>query len=377
MFNNSKLNQMKNKTIATATVLSALTLQMFAGHNTQQRSNCTLKKYTANAAVWAPGATFSHWNTDKGCTWAEAVMSSSSMTGGTDGNGNAYAQSLCHIGNDGFWVGGWANGGWQRGEDVSMIPSVLSYSPMIASKNGAKKNYTRDGYKGDAIVFDEVNRTISIKNLTAYLTISSTDLKNDYSTIQFKIFSEVIKNGQSVPVKTLWSAKASIINGELVLEGDFKQGEFSKSVVLDETTFSLAQTTKTIHISDDVDFESLVVDLSGDSGNLGMGAPEATLPNLSSIEGKKVIENIQAETSFNFDVINKKSTIELNITKNTIAQSIEEVCILTFEGNVVKPISLSANNSSQIVNVADLTSGKAYLVRYLIDGNYYTKKFIL
>jgi hypothetical protein len=214
---------------------------------------------------------------------------------------------------------------------------------------------------------------VSIENLTAFLSVNSLDFKNDYATLQFKIFTESVKDGQSIPLKTLWSAKVTIVNGQLLLEGDFTNSDFVNNSNGSEINYSLKKATKTIQIDEGVDFETLVVEMAGDGGNLGMGA-KYYAPNLmSSIEGEAIKNKIVAETNFNFDIINKTKEIEINITKNNINSKIEEAIILTYDQKEVKSIEL---NNSQIINVSDLSKG-AYFVRYLIGGNYYLKKFII
>jgi len=168
----------------------------------------------------------------------------------------------------------------------------------------------------------------------------------------------------------------SLINGELLLEGDFSKNNFTNNSNGNEISYTLNTLTKTIKIADDVDFNSLVVEMSGDNGNLGMGVANNFAPNMSSPEGLAIKNNIVSETNFNFDVVNKSQQIEVNITKNKTNAKLEEATIVAFDGTSVKTIELSANKNSQVVNVSDLSSG-AYFVRYLIDGNYYLKKFII
>jgi hypothetical protein len=368
---------MKNSIKIFGLGLIFMSQNLLADHTTQQRSSCRiLPKYSATAKIKPSNATFYTTSSDNGCSYATASINSNQLSGGVDANGNSYAYQEVHIGNDGFYVHGWANGGWSRGGLTTLIPSDLSFSPMIIPQKQAIESTTKDSYKGDGIVFDEINRTVTIKNLTGFLSISSLDLKNDFSTLQFKIFSETVINGVSIPQKNVWQAKVSLINGELLLEGDFSKDDFTNNSTKNEISYALNTTTKTIKIANNVDFNSLVVEMSGDNGNMGMGVVENFVPNMSSPEGLAIKNHILSETNFNFDVVNKSTEIEINITKNKTNTKIEEATILAFDGKAIRSIELPSNKSSQLVNVSNLSSG-AYFVRYLIDGNYYLKKFII
>jgi hypothetical protein len=367
---------MKKKSISVAIAMSlAATTSLFADHDTQQRGSCVgLPKYKAKAIIHGPTYTFSHWNSDTGCGYATAAISSDGLDQGKDGNGNINAYEEVYIGNDGFNEGGWAYNGWSRGEVVESILPSLSFSPIVFSQN--EKNISRDGYKGDGIVFDEINRTITIKNLTAFLNINSKDLRNDFATLEFKIFSEKIVNGESVPVQTLWNAKFSILNGELALEGDFKASDFSNTSVGNNVYYSLNKTTKVIHIDESVDFKSLVVDMAGDNGNLGNGVTEKFAPHLTLNEINNLKDKVETASDFNFDIKKGENEIKVDITKNTTNASISEVAIVSFDNKSEKVLELSNVSGSQVVNTNNLAAGSYYL-RYLINGNYYMKKFIL
>ncbi len=350
-----------------------LSQNLLADHTTQQRSNCrVLAKYKATAKLKWPGASSYTNNSDNGCSSAQAEVRST-----WDPSQTLDGQSFVHIGDDGFWAYGVANNGFTYGENTMLINPTYSFSPMIISKNNVSKNTVTNSYRGDGILFDAVNHTITFKNLTADLGVSSKDLENDFTTLQFKIFSESIKDGQSTILKTIWSAKASIINGQLLLEGDFTPNEFSLVANKKGINYNLNKTTKTLHIDESVDFETLVVEMSGDGGNLGMGITNKYAPNFSSIEGEMIKNKIIAETNFNFDITNKSKEIEISVTKNNLNRPIEEIAILSYNQEKVKSINFTlSNNKSQVINTSSLSSG-AYFVRYLINGNYYMKKFII
>jgi hypothetical protein len=352
--------------------LICMSQTLLADHTTQQRSSCRiLPKYAATAKLKWPGATFYTNNSDNGCSYAQAEIRSEWWTPSQPGG-----WSFVHMGNDGFWANGdGAALGFKWGDNTDQIPSDFSFSPMIRSKtNGANKMQT--SYKGDAAEFDAQNRTITIKNLTAHLGILSQDLKNDYATVQFKIFTESVKDGIGTPLKTIWSAKASIVNGQLLLEGDFTTSEFLNASTGNDINYTLNKTTKTIHIDESVDFETLVFETSGDAGNLGMGVTDKYVPNFSSIEGQEIKHKILAETKFNFDISNKSKEIEINVTKNELNSTIEEAVILNYAQEKVKSITALNADNTQIVSTSDLSKG-TYFVRYLINGNYYMKKFII
>lgn len=358
------------KMIALTLGLSLVGYNASADHQTQTRSSCVgLPKYKAVAKLKWPNDTFYTNNTDTGCGYANAEIKSDWNSPDPDG------WSYCHNGNDGFWAGGTGRNGFQYGSNTTLLESVYSYAPKITAKDFQENVVTTNGYKGDGIIFNAADRTVTIQNLTAYLNVASSDLKNDYSILNFKIFSEVVKDGISIPVQTLWNASVSIVNGELLLDGDFSKNDFANHSKGNNISYTLDKTTKVIQIADDVDFESLVVEMSGHGGNLAEGIPENFAPNFASADGQAIKNNMLAGTNFNFDILNKSKEIEISVTKNVIDSKIVEANILTINGEKVKSIDLNASNI-QTVNVNDLPKG-AYYVRYLIDGNYYSKKFIL
>lgn len=102
---------------------------------------------------------------------------------------------------------------------------------------------------------------------------------------------------------------------------------------------------------------------------------EKYLPNFASAEGQAIKNKMLDQANFNFDIVKKSEDLEVNITKNTNNSKIEEAAIVSFTGETIKSINVS-ENKSQVVNVSDLSKG-AYFIRYLINGNYYSKKFVI
>ncbi len=366
------------KIASVALGLSVIGLNALADHTTQQRSSCAvLPKYKTVSYLYFGPTTLQ--STDTGCGYAQSWHDSGSdLNNGWDNSKTPpvpWAEQLVHMGNDGFWVDGYAFNTWARGYDASLIEADLSCTPIIKAKDEVQKNGTRDGYKGDAVIFDEQKRSITIKNLTAYIAAAAQDLRNEFSTLQFKIFTERVENGVSIPLETIWSAKMSLVNGELLLEGDFKKSDFSNTSNENEVSYALNQITKTISIAEGIDFNSLVVEMSGDSGNLGRGISKKYAPALTTAEGLEIKNRMLSEVNFNFDIINKVKELEINITKNDLNSKIEEATITTFNGELVKSLQASTDKPLS-VDVSNLSKG-AYFINYLIDGNYYSKKFIL
>lgn len=346
----------------------------FADWSTTRYFQCAAtKRYTARAKLKPPGQTFYTWTYDGGCTYAETDISSLAVNG-TSNCGYAWARA---DGNNWNQRSGWASCGWSWGDDVDLLEPRYSFAPMYS--DGAlsfenPENLTAATLNDNGIDFDESSRMITIKSMNGFLKVSSTDIRNNYSTFQIKV-ATFTGNGDATKIKqVLWYAKASILNGELYLEGNFSESDFKNNSNHYDQIFTISDLTKGIRVPNDIDIEEVFVEVSGDGGNLGIGISDNYAPNLDTEKGAQLIAKMG--TGFNFSLVSSYDEITACLFEPGDIR-IDEVMIVALTGAVTISRKISAGETSEIrMNTSGLTSG-AYLFMLRAGSDFYSKKFIL
>ena len=273
---------------------------------------------------------------------------------------------------------GWATAGWAYGENVDLVIPKHSYAPMYSKGDRFyenKENYSSSEINDEGVEFNEQNRTLTVNKISGLLNVNSQDLKNNYSTFQIKICTYKMFEDEAIISKVLWSAKATIINGELYLEGGFDSSDFINSSRGDSKMFKINGVSKSIILDKNINIDNVCVQVSGDGGNLGIGVTDEYAPDLESTNGKLLIYNLQKDTQFNFELFNTSETIGATLTKNTQNKSVDEIAILSLDGKTIKSNKLSGDNEIPSISIADLPSG-AYLYLVKSGNDYFSKKFI-
>lgn len=342
----------------------------FADWSTHRYFQCKVtKKFTARAKLKPPGQLFYTQTYDGGCGYAEADLSSLAVNN-TPNCGYAWAKAN---GSNANQRSGWAQCGWSWGENVDLVPAFFSFAPMFSKgeqKFENEANYTGAELNDDGINFNENTRTISIQNLNGFLRIISDDLLNSYTTFQINVYTFEMDGEEAIPVQTLWHAKASIINGALILEDNFQSSDFTDNSSGGTIEYGINAINKSVSISASIDIEEVCVEISGDGGNSGMGIPNNYTPTLSSEE----IDKIKSNVKFDFNLIVNNEIVKANITTNTSLKVINELSIVSLTGVVIKSKKILGKDDELSLGISDLPNG-VYLLMIKSDDEYYSKKF--
>lgn len=329
------------------------------------------KRYTARAKLKPPGGV-NNWTYDGGCGYAETTNSSLAVNG-TYNCGYSYAYR-----NAGGGTGnGWASCGWSWGENVDNLQSSYSFAPMksIGSpKPENDENLTFSELSDKGIDFDASARLISINNLIGKLKISSTDFRNSFSTIQIEIYTFIIIDGEPVRSKSLWKAKASILNGKLFVEGGFSPRDFNNTSDGSFAQFEINNVSKNYTLPSEINIEDVCVEVSGDGGNLGNGISQKYAPNFSSEEGRNFLDDQTSEVFFDFNVIVNNGYVNALITKNSDEIELSEISIISLSGQTISSKGNIFENNDLRLDINDLPSG-VYLLMIKSADTYYSKKF--
>lgn len=347
---------------------------VFASWSNARYFQCAVtKRYTARAKLKPPGQTFYSWTYDGGCSYASTSISSYAVNG-TQNCG--YATSFRNA--SGGSGSGWAQCGWSYGENVDSLPAFFSFVPMKSigvQKPENDENYTYSGLTDNGIEFNSSNRTISIRNLVGRLNVQSLDIANSYSTFQIEIYTYRVTNGEPVKSNVLWRAKASIINGELFLEGDFQDSEFHSTIQEPSYEYSIQGINKSFVLPNGINIDNVCVEISGDGGNLGRGVAKEFAANLDSEKGRILVNKMQSEINFDFNLSQSDKIISASIATNSLDKVIDEISIVSLSGQLVKSKNHNSSNDEIIIDISDIPSG-VYLFMIKSGDEYYSKKFI-
>jgi len=346
---------------------------VFADWSNARFFQCAVtKRYTARAKLKPPSQNTYSWTYDGGCGYASTDISSYAVN---QTSNCGYAQSFRNAG--GGSGSGWSQCGWKHGEDVDLLPPFFNFAPMKSigvQKSENDENYTYSGLADNGIEYNESNRTISINNLNGKLLVRSMDLINSYSTFQVEIYTFEIIDGQTIKSTTLWKAKATIVNGELLLEGDFTLSEFQDRRNGNNKEFGIQSVNKRFVLAQNINIENVCVEVSGDGGNLGGGITPKYAPNMDSEEGQIFIDNLKSEVQFDFNILLKDDVVTGFVTTNNLEKVINEISVVSLSGQVLKVRKDDLSREELTFNVSDLSSG-VYLFMIKSGDEYYSKKF--
>jgi len=346
---------------------------VFADWSNARFFQCAVtKRYTARAKLKPPSQNTYSWTYDGGCGYASTDISSYAVN---QTSNCGYAQSFRNAG--GGSGSGWSQCGWKHGEDVDLLPPFFNFAPMKSigvQKSENDENYTYSGLADNGIEYNESNRTISINNLNGKLLVRSMDLINSYSTFQVEIYTFEIIDGQTIKSTTLWKAKATIVNGELLLEGDFTLSEFQDRRNGNNKEFGIQSVNKRFVLAQNINIENVCVEVSGDGGNLGGGITPKYAPNMDSEEGQIFIDNLKSEVQFDFNILLKDDVVTGFVTTNNLEKVINEISVVSLSGQVLKVRKDDLSREELTFNVSDLSSG-VYLFMIKSVDEYYSKKF--
>jgi hypothetical protein len=343
---------------------------------TQYFQGIASKRYVTSTKLRAPGQAFNSQTANCGAARSEAEMGSSDVNNTSNGahawviaDGNKMNQRI-----------GWAQSGWSFGENVDALLPVYSVAPMYSKGTPTFENatnFTGATLNDEGITYNEATRSISINNLNGFLRVASTDLKNNYSTFQIKVATYKGDRENPTHQRVIWSAKATIINGNLLLEGNFAQGDFQSYSEGNDKIFTISDISKVVSIPAGIDIANVLVEVSGDGGNLGMGITDKYAPNMASAEGAALKAQMQNETMFNFTVAQAQDEMIARIDRNVTDVKIDEVTIMSLDGKTLASRKVAASETGDIHMSTNGIANGVYLLMMRAGTEYYSKKVVL
>jgi hypothetical protein len=368
-------HRMRIVNFALVTVMVMLSQDVFADWSTTRFfQSSASKRFTVNAKLKPPGQATFNLATDGSSAYAVADISSVAVNGSTN---CGHVEAITDGANSNKRMG-WAQRGWSWGEDVDALLPHYSMVPMYSKgvpAPGNPENFTAATLNDQGINYDANTRVISIKNLSGFLRVASSDLKNDYSTFQIKVATFKGEGEDAKLVRTIWSAKAMIMNGQLLLEGNFTAAEFECFSDGNDKVYTLTDISKDIVIPAGIDISTVCVRVSGDGGNLGIGIPEVYAP--ASPEAADLQAQMLNGTSFNFNIGQANDEMIARISNNEAKITIDEVMLMTLDGKVMASRKVSANETGEIKMSTNGLANGSYLFMLKSKDQYFSKKFIL
>jgi hypothetical protein len=265
---------------------------------------------------------------------------------------------------------------------------------MYSNISNNKVNYG-EGYRNkisvDNIVFDEKNSQIILKNLKIDLNVSHRDYANSYAVAMIRI-EGINENEKEEPVKTYWSTKAFVYNGQLILEGDLDKASLKAS----RSGFKINRAELgSYNLSDDnyeIDVASIINTKSGitmddiqvtcyvDYGNLGIGIPDKyAIDFKNNTTVASINESLLQNSNFTFNFYPNPANNVLNIDIINKMESTYSIQIIDLQGKFIKNIetlNLQQNeNKNLIIDLSDISHG-VYLLEFTNKNEKYSRKFI-
>lgn len=259
---------------------------------------------------------------------------------------------------------------WLAGSDVTTQIPLFSPFPMIEQEKNKKDRVSSGRLQIGSTVFDNQRHQVRLSDIKGYLSVKSFDKANDFSTFTVSITMIDTLNPDDFSdagytKNLIWSTKAMVHNGKLLLEGKFNIKDFHIYESVQSDSISLAMNDLTIDIPAHIDMELLTVNVGVDNGNFGMGISEKF--RMSGQKSEHFIsETMLTEEIFTFK--NYPNPVKDQITINFEVPYKQEVELAIYDPNGDKLLTLYQNQveADQLVEVeSDLRQLKA--------GVYYLK----
>lgn len=261
---------------------------------------------------------------------------------------------------------------------IDLIPDY-SFPAMIDDpKSKLDPKFEADIQVGE-IYFDEQAHGIGVKQITGSLDIVSDDIANRYHTLLLRVYDETNGTIEDGGAAVIYEAKAMVVNGTVIVDGDFATSDFSTSNV-SETSISVMPKTinRFITVPAELDLDNVAVELAVDGGTVGEG-----VPGKYSIADAARKANVTTTPQFDFDILGNPATgaLKYSITSSDEAISNMHVELISMDGKTIyKGSSVNIIPSQQYVAQIDVTNYAAgsYLLRAVTNtGKTYSRKVIL
>ena len=381
-------------------IASLLLILLFAGPEIvfadawiKVRSKCRWyrKKYKGHAHLKYCGAIF--WlkgDTDKGCETFDARAFADPFN---DGGMTASAWRTRRVINQppfeavvyemGTFVPQFA--GICGGENNLLQPSYLSYSPIVETQKRSKGSV---GLESEEPIFDYTNRVIILKNIKGHFNMASGDIINDFLAFTISLtnqpeeFNEGSIADSEYREKLLWSAKALLNNGKLIMNSNFASDQFTfnSESKTDHTIVNLNMDQLVIPVPEGMDMDNLVVNIGSDAGNLGYGISDKF--KINKIDQSITIRKPMVFNEI-FDFTNYPNPVskELNIQIKLKESSQATIILYDTDGNPVQEVfdgKIISNKPLNIVHeLKGLKPNKVYFLKLITNKRTLIRKVLV
>lgn len=272
------------------------------------------------------------------------------------------------------------NGFFNGGANTDMQIADLSFSPMYENDDIQleKLKGSFANISSNIINFNENSHSVEIKGLNGILGIDEIDMANGYATFKIWILDATNESDES-NAKILKTIQAFILNGKLVLEGDFKQSDFIQEN--DKAIYNLANVDKIIPIDKSVSLENILVKIGSDVGNLGQGINEDYRINFNSNKYAKNTNEIIENSMLKLNILGNPTTdnLKFNLSNGTKEYANSIISIFGNDGKLIRQVySGELTNSIKEFNIeiSSLPIGNYYLTVQTNTNEKFTRKFI-
>lgn len=272
------------------------------------------------------------------------------------------------------------NGFFNGGANTDMQIADLSFSPMYENDDIQleKLKGSFANISSNIINFNENSHSVEIKGLNGILGIDEIDMANGYATFKIWILDATNESDES-NAKILKTMQAFILNGKLVLEGDFKQSDFIQEN--DKAIYNLANVDKIIPIDKSISLENILVKIGSDVGNLGQGINEDYRINFNSNKYAKNTNEIIENSMLKLNILGNPTTdnLKFNLSNGTKEYANSIISIFGNDGKLIRQVySGELTNSIKEFNIeiSSLPIGNYYLTVQTNTNEKFTRKFI-
>ncbi len=240
-------------------------------------------------------------------------------------------------------------------------------------------------------IYDEVNHTITVKNLKGILEMNALDVANDFTAFTISVTHEPesyvesedpYKEEEAYMQNLIWSSTAMLNNGRVLMDGAFRSSLFKVTKndgPQSEVSVELNIEELVIQIPENISLDEVSVNFGVDGGNLGYGISE-----------KFMVDNPTDELTINpFFVPEEEFTFEnypnavsdiLNIKLKLPQSTKTTLLLLDINGNTIKQIyrgGIGANREFILEeDVSNLKEG-VYLLVVELQSHSLVRKVIV
>jgi hypothetical protein len=262
------------------------------------------------------------------------------------------------------------NGQWLAGANVSAQIPYLSPQPMVHKLLfGAKERYGKGRLQVGNTIFDKATRTVRLVNIQGNLAVKTFDKANDFATFTISVTKIDSLNADDFSDATykkqvIWSSKAMIHNGRLLLQGKFGFKNFTIADQNDESSVQLNMQEMVIQLPTNVDMDNISVNVGVDNGNYGLGVSEKFKMS-EEARVHQIAESYTAEEEFTFSNYPNPVTDKFTVTVKLPATQNVELGVYDGSGTLLKSLYKGQAVKDKALQVQSDLSGLKRDVYYL------------